>query len=573
MRWFNNLKINVKLGIIFGILSMMTMFISFTAINGIDELSKSTNVLINGDIKAKNGLDTLKYNVMKIRGDRASSLLTYDKELVEKYHEDNQALGVDNDILIDEYEKFVLSDEERVLYNQVVNNLYVFKEKGETIDDINEYREVMGEELLENSLVEYNTATDDIVNAINELTVYQDTEVNNSMADVIDRYAVKKYSILYTSIISIISSLLISFLFGLVLSKRLNIIQNFSREIGQGNLTGTLKVDAKDEIGELASSLNKTSQNVKMLIIGINEQSDSVRVATDKLFKTTEKLLTETNVIKQSINKINDSSQEMGAITEEISASTEEINGTTNELASVASNASSMVTEIKDRAINIKSEATSVTDRTNNLYEDKYSNIVNAIAKGKIVSEVSVIANSISDIASQTNLLALNAAIEAARAGELGKGFAVVAEEVRNLAEQSAGSVVNIKGMLKEVEEAFDMLSKSGTDVLDFLSTSVKPACSLLVDTGNKYEQDSSFVHDLTTGIADSTGQISKTVEQVSTVIQGFAQTSQEHANILCGVTNSVDEVVVTIDSISSLAKEQIELANKLATSVKTFKL
>lgn len=74
----------------------------------------------------------------------------------------------------------------------------------------------------------------------------------------------------------------------------------------------------------------------------------------------------------------------------------------------------------------------------------------------EISTEISHILDLINNLAEQTNLLALNASIEAARAGEAGRGFAVVAAKIRELAEASKESAVEVQTLVKEIDAKTD---------------------------------------------------------------------------------------------------------------------
>jgi methyl-accepting chemotaxis protein len=88
--------------------------------------------------------------------------------------------------------------------------------------------------------------------------------------------------------------------------------------------------------------------------------------------------------------------------------------------------------------------------------------------------EITGIISLIDDIAFQTNLLALNAGVEAARAGEAGKGFAVVAQEVRELAQRSAGAAKQIKGLITlssgQVRSGVSLVTETGVALENIVS-------------------------------------------------------------------------------------------------------
>ncbi|MCC7291876.1 MAG: hypothetical protein IT449_07435 [Phycisphaerales bacterium] len=76
----------------------------------------------------------------------------------------------------------------------------------------------------------------------------------------------------------------------------------------------------------------------------------------------------------------------------------------------------------------------------------------------------------ISQVAHRTNLLALNAMIEAARVGEAGRGFTVVANEVKSLAQQTAGATSNIEKQVASIQS----VTRDAVQAIDRIWQSVR---------------------------------------------------------------------------------------------------
>jgi len=139
---------------------------------------------------------------------------------------------------------------------------------------------------------------------------------------------------------------------------------------------------------------------------------------------------------------------------------------------------------------------------------------------GNIISEIE-------DIASQTNLLSLNASIEAARAGEAGRGFAVVADQIGKLADQSAKSAVDtrglIEGALQEIKES-NSAAEHATNTIQNVAKGVASIAETAAELMEISEEQASAMEQAELGI----NQISEIVQSNSAAAEELSATSQE---------------------------------------------
>jgi methyl-accepting chemotaxis protein len=235
------------------------------------------------------------------------------------------------------------------------------------------------------------------------------------------------YAKLRTTLFTIIGagilfSLGLGYFIAQLISKPLQATVEVLARVAEGDLTARLDIDTKDEVGEMASALNRATEAMRTTLSDVRKSADHMSMSAQQLASASEQLAS--------------GAQEQASSLEETSATMEEITSTIKQNADNAKQANQVANGSKDTAEKggqVVAEAVTAMDKIN----ESSKNIAEIIT-------------TIDEIAFQTNLLALNAAVEAARAGEQGRGFAVVATEVRNLAQRSATSAKEIKRLIQD---------------------------------------------------------------------------------------------------------------------------
>ncbi|MDW8372294.1 MAG: Cache 3/Cache 2 fusion domain-containing protein [Planctomycetota bacterium] len=282
-------------------------------------------------------------------------------------------------------------------------------------------------------------------------------------------------------------------------------------QVAQGDLTARLRLESRDEFGQMSASLDQALTAMSEASRTVLERARALDEQAQRLTRLSSELGQRASGSEQQVREIVATIEGVARSATAMASAVQEMEASIKEIASGAQRGAETARE----AVGAAQSASAGMERLRQTSE-----------------EITGIIQLINDIAEQVNLLALNATIEAARAGEAGRGFAVVANEVKDLARRVQTASGEVSSRISAIQNQVQESTAAMTQVAGFIKRldEVQQTTASAAEEQAATTQEMSRMVQETAGAAQAMAQKAAAVQNAASQTTGIAGQTQQAA-------------------------------------------